>query len=69
MRTANLAEYKERSGLSGAELAREFGITNAHFSMLLSGKRVPSRKLAQRISEKTGIPLLNLLYPQDEARP
>ncbi len=67
MRIANLAEYKEKRGLSGADLAKEFGITTAHLSMLMSGKRSPSRKLAQRISEKTGIPILNLLYPQGEA--
>ncbi|NLH75552.1 MAG: helix-turn-helix transcriptional regulator [Acidobacteria bacterium] len=69
MRIANLVEYKAKKGLSGSELAREFGITNAHLSMLLSGKRIPSRRLAQRISEITGIPILNLLYPGDEARP
>ncbi len=71
MQYANLAEYKEKNGLSIADLAKEFGVTNAHLSMILSGKRYPSRKLAKIISQKTGIPILNLLFPtksQEEAR-
>lgn len=69
MRTASLAEYKEKSGLSGRVLARELGISEAYLSQVLSGQRSLSKKLAQKISEKTGIPILNLLFPQGEARP
>ena len=72
MQYANLDEFRKEKGLTITELAREFGITTAHLSMILSGKRFPSRKLALKISEKTGIPLINLLYSidsQDEARP
>lgn len=69
MRIANLTDYKEKEDLSGAELARKLGITDAHLSMIISGKRTPSRKLAQRISTLTGIPVLNLLYPQRNGQP
>ena len=66
MRIANLTDYKEKEDLSGTELARKLGITDAHLSMIIRGRRVPSRKLAQRISSLTGIPVLNLLYPQGD---
>jgi transcriptional regulator with XRE-family HTH domain len=69
MSKRSLSEFKESKGLTSQELARMLGVSDAHLSMILSGQRSPSRKLAQRISEKTGIPVLNLLYPQEEARP
>jgi transcriptional regulator with XRE-family HTH domain len=69
MQITNLSQYKEKKGLSGREMARELGISESYLSEVLSGQRSLSKKLAQRISEKTGIPILNLLYPQEEARP
>ena len=68
----NLNEFRKEKGLTITELAREFGITTTHLSMILSGKRFPSRKLALKISEKTGISPINLLYSIDsehKARP
>jgi transcriptional regulator with XRE-family HTH domain len=67
----SLVEYKKEKGLSGRAFARELGISESFLSEILSGKAVPSKKLALHISKKTGIPVLNLLYPQgvqDEAR-
>ncbi|MBE3109691.1 MAG: helix-turn-helix transcriptional regulator [Acidobacteria bacterium] len=69
MHIANLSQYKEKKGLSGKEMAQILGISESYLSEILSGQRSLSKKLARKISEKTGIPLLNLLYPQDEARP
>lgn len=66
MQTANLTEYKERHGFTGRELARRLEISEAYLSQVLSGQRTPSKKLAQRISALTGIPVLNLLYPQGD---
>jgi len=66
MRTANLAEYKEKKGLSGRDMARHFEISESYLSEVLSGQKTPSKKLAQRISALTGIPVLNLLYPQGD---
>jgi transcriptional regulator with XRE-family HTH domain len=62
----NLADYKERKGLSGRELARQLQISESYLSEILSGQRSLSKKLAQRISGMTGIPVLNLLYPQGD---
>jgi transcriptional regulator with XRE-family HTH domain len=64
MRIANLAEFKEKKGLSGREMARQLDISESYLSEILSGQRSLSKKLAKRISEITGIPVLNLLYPQ-----
>jgi|YelNatPaOPRAMG01_1025707.scaffolds.fasta_scaffold10601_6 transcriptional regulator with XRE-family HTH domain len=66
-----LIEFKKRKRMTIKQLAEYLGISEIYAQYLLSGKRVPSRKLALLISEKTGIPVLNLLYPQgvqDEAR-
>lgn len=69
MSKRSLSEFKKVKRLSNQAMAKLLGVSSAHLSMILSGQRTPSRKLAQRISERTGIPILNLLYPSDEARP
>lgn len=69
MRITNLSQYKEKKGLSGKELAQLLEISESYLSEILSGQRTISKKLALKIFVKTGIPILNLLYPQDEARP
>jgi len=66
MQIANLTDYKDKKRLSGRALARELGISEAYLSQILSGQRSLSKKLAQRISALTGIPVLNLLYPQGD---
>ena len=63
---ANLVEYKEKKGLSGRELAHQLDISESYLSEVLSEQKTPSKKLAQRISALTGIPVLNLLYPQGD---
>ena len=62
----NLVEYKEKKGLSGRELAHQLDISESYLSEILSGQRSLSKKLAKRISALTGIPVLNLLYPQGD---
>ena len=69
MHITNLTQYKEKKGLTGRELARELGISESYLSEVLSGQRSLSKKLAQKISGITGIPVLSLLYPPGEARP
>jgi len=66
MKTKNLKEFKDSKRLSNREMALLLGISEAHLSMLLSGQRTLSKGLALRISLTTGIPVLNLLYPQAE---
>lgn len=46
------------------EIARELGITESALSMYLSGARIPSKDVALRIRDYTGIPLDNLIDPQ-----
>ncbi len=69
MKVASLAEYKAKKAITARVLARELGISESYLSEILAGKRTPSKKLASQISEKTGIPVLNLLYPREEVRP
>lgn len=63
MKHANLREFKEKKGLTNARLADMFGTSEIYMALLLTKKRAPSRKLALKISQQTGIPVLNLLYP------
>lgn len=69
MAFTNLSEYKAKKGFSSREIARQLEISESYLSEILSGQRTPSKRLAVKISRITNIPLLNLLYPQDEARP
>ncbi len=66
MKLQSLREFKENKGLTNPQLAKTLGTSEIYVSLLLNGRRIPSRKLAQRISSMTGIPVLNLLYPQGD---
>jgi transcriptional regulator with XRE-family HTH domain len=63
MKAKTLRQFKENKQLTNKQLADMFGVTPVYVAFLLSGKRIPSRNLAQRINEITGIPTLDLLYP------
>lgn len=60
-----LSEYIEGKGLKQKDFAEEVGITDAHLSQMLSGKRHPSRKLAEQIELATdgAVTAMELLYP------
>jgi transcriptional regulator with XRE-family HTH domain len=66
MKANNLAEYKEKKSLTSRELAAFLDVSESYLSEILSGKRVPSRLLAQAWSKKTGVPILNMLFPEPE---
>lgn len=66
MQYKSLNEFKENKQITNSDLASMFGTSEIYISLLLNKKRVPSRKLAQKISKKTGIPILNLLFPNRE---
>ncbi len=66
MKLQSLREFKENKALTNPELAQALGTSEIYVSLLLNGRRIPSRKLAQKISTLTGIPVLNLLYPQGD---
>ena len=51
----------EKNNLTRKELAKELGITEAYLSYFFNGKRTFGTKAALRISQKTGIPLENLI--------
>ena len=67
MKANNLSEYKTQKGLTSRELAALLGASGSYLSEVLSGKRVPSRLLAQAWSEKTGVPILSILFPEADS--
>lgn len=56
---------KQFSADRGAQVkfAREVQCSQTHLSNMLKGKRKPSYPLAQRMHEKTGIPVEELMAP------
>lgn len=66
MKIVSLKQYKEQKSLTNKDLAQLLGISEIYTLLLVSEKRVPGRKLAQRISAITGIPPMKLLYPDGE---
>ena len=65
MRCESLREFKDFKKISNKQLAEMFGVSIVYISFLLNNKRTPSKELAIKISEKTGIPILNLLFPEN----
>ena len=63
MKYKNLREFKENKGLTSAELAETLGLSAIYIALLLTNKRRPSPETARKISNKTGVPVLNLLFP------
>jgi len=61
-----LAAYMKEKRLTQAGLARKLRVSTALVSYYLNGKRKPGTKVALRISELTGVPVLELLYTKKE---
>ena len=57
--------YCFKNNITQREIAKKIGITDIYLVRLLSFKQTPSPKLAKRISDLTGIPILDLLYPNE----
>jgi transcriptional regulator with XRE-family HTH domain len=64
-RYKTLREYvdAQTSGKTQGDVAEELGVSQSALSSYLSGVRVPSREIALRIRDYTGIPLDSLLDP------
>jgi transcriptional regulator with XRE-family HTH domain len=56
-----LREYLKTSGVSQKQLARRLGVHQSTISMLVHGLRAARFKLAQKIHDKTGVPIEKLL--------
>ena len=58
--------YILKNQIKQVEFAKKIGVTPSFLSHLLKYKYFPSRKTAKKISELTGIPVIKLLYPEDD---
>ena len=68
--TANpesLREFLENTGIKQSFMAKKWGISASYLNRIIVGERRPSADLARIISGDTGIPLENLLFPQEHA--
>ena len=57
--------YCLKNKISQKNLAKELNKSENWISFIISCKKKPSPKLAKKISQLTGIPILQLLYPED----
>lgn len=61
-----LANHLAQSGKKPAQLAQELGVEPSTITRISKGERRPSPDLAKRISEATGVDVVDLLYPRDD---
>ncbi len=57
--------YCLKNKISQKYLASKLNRSENWISFIVSYKKTPSPKLAKKISELTGIPILDLLYPNE----
>ena len=60
MEKHQITAYRKAFGQSLADMAAVLGTTKAHLSKIENGSRKPSIVLAKRISDMTGIPMVEL---------
>ena len=58
----SLVDWIKQNPAKQADLADLFGCSQATISLILKGDRLPSPKLARRISRVTGLSLESLLF-------
>lgn len=60
----SLSRFLKEKNMTQADLAKKLRVSRSLISFYLSGQRQPGREMARRISNLTGIPVLELLYPE-----
>lgn len=60
-----LKRFLKNGSIKQRDLQKQLGITPQYFSMIKHGHRVPGAKLAHQIEGLTGIPLRELLFPEE----
>lgn len=55
--TDALPRVLEERGMSARELARRVGVDQSYLSLVVGGRRAPSRKLMAAVSTELGLPL------------
>jgi transcriptional regulator with XRE-family HTH domain len=65
MKEHPLNTYKKENKLTIAQLAFKLNLSPRTLDYYLAFKKYPSRNTAQKISKLTGIPVIDLLYPEE----
>ena len=58
--------YLFKNQIKQIDFAEKISLSPAYFSKILKYKNFPSRKTALKISNITGIPVIELLYPEEK---
>ena len=62
-----IKRIQERSGLTISAMSKELGVAANYLWMLENGRRIPSKRLCQRIAEKFEVPIKRLLQLRIQA--
>ena len=68
MLTMTLKRFMSENNIRTKDLAGSAGISEAYLSQIRHGIRRPSPDVAKRISDACGIPVLDLLFPEQVDR-
>ena len=60
--------YCSSNGITQKEIAKQLGITDIYLGKILKYKSFPSRKLTIKIHQITNIPVLELLFPNQNSQ-
>jgi len=63
----NIKKYRKKNNMTLEQFAEIIGISAAHLCFIENGKRMPSPKIALKISQaaKGKVKVLELLFPRD----
>lgn len=60
-----MLQKAEKDGLTQGAIAQKAGIQRQYLNEIMSGKQHPSRKLALRLQEITGISVYSIMFPKE----
>lgn len=69
MLTTKMREYRERAGITQAELAKRCGCCRETIGKLEAGKYNPSLKLAMDVAQELGASVYDLFFFSDDPEP
>lgn len=61
-----LKDYLKNNKISITKFAEEIKKNRTYLYKIFNKKNIPSTTLAKKISELTGIPVIELLYPEEK---
>lgn len=68
MRVSPIRDARKRLGITQPQLAIKVKVSQGHISGVENGKENPSPDLAKRLAKVLGIPVMEILFPEDQEK-